>query len=203
MDWSQLLTNLGIFALSSLSITGLLAFLGKRIFDQYLQAKLEDHRHQLQLIAQSHQIRYSKLHNDRAQIIVDLYTRLYTLQQAMKFYIFPMQAQGEPSREEKRAQAANAAQDFFTHFYRNDIFFDERVLQLVDEMYRLYQEAWVHATTYEKALVEAAQNHEGLDDEAVRAVGDAWKAVDTTIPPIKGQLKSLLQELLGVISTKV
>ncbi len=66
MNWTEVLTNLGIFTVGSISITGLLAFFGKRLFEQYLQRKLDDYRHELQLTSQEHEIQYTKLHNDRA-----------------------------------------------------------------------------------------------------------------------------------------
>ena len=191
----ELLQNLGYFLIGS----GILAFVAKTLFEKYMKNSLEDHKHRLELISQEQQIRYSKLHNDRADVIRALYQKLVEMERSMRFYVFPAHFQGNPSREEKRAKAGMAADDFFNYFYPNEIFFDDSIRDLVNEMNGLYQDVWIHTTTYDKEVAESlAETHHEFNDDAVHTVMKAWETIDTKIPPLKARLKSQLQELLGV-----
>jgi hypothetical protein len=203
VNWYEVITSLGIFTVGSISITGLLAFFGRKLFEQYLQKKLDDHRNQLQLILQEHKIRYSKLHSDRADVIRVLYEKLVIMEQSMRTYVFPAQFRGDLSRKDKKTKAGNAADDFFYYFYPNEVLFDDSICNLVNEMNKLYQNVWVHTTMYDNEVAQAdLETHYEFDDGAVEAVMKAWETIDAKIPPLKDNLKIQLRKLLGVTESK-
>lgn len=187
MNWIDLLTSLGFFTLGSVSIVGIITFFGKRLFDQYLQKRLQEY-----------QIQFSKLHNDRADVVRDLYAKLVIMERAMRAYMFPMQFRGDPPRAQKRIDAGKSAEIFFDYFYPNSIFFDDSVSLLVGEMAKLYQDAWAHISAYDNEADEAMESHQGLGDKALKDLMNAVETIETKIPRLKEELKSQLRDLLGV-----
>ncbi len=187
MNWIDLLTSLGFFTLGSVSIVGIIAFFGKRLFEQYLQKRF-----------QQYQIQFSKLHNDRADVVRNLYTKLVIMGRDMNAYIFPMQFAGDPPREQKRISAGKSAEEFFDYFYLNGIFFEDPVSALVGEMDKLYRDAWVHISAFDNEAKEAESDHEGLSDHALDELTKAVETIESKIPRLKEKLKSQLGDLLGV-----
>jgi hypothetical protein len=198
MNWNEILTSLGIFTIGSVSITSLLVYLGRRFFEQYLEKRLDEHRYQLDMIAQERTIRYSKLHNDRADVIRTLFQKLTKMERLMRFYAFPGQFSGDPSRNEKRVQAGIAANDFFDFFHENEVFFDDSVCRPINEMNGVYLRAWIDITDYDHELAESSETREPLAKPALEDMQNAMTKIETMIPPLKQQIKFQLQELLGV-----
>ena len=53
-----------------------------------------------------HQIRFSKLHHDRADVIRELYSKLVKMEISLRYYMKRFEFGNEPSDEEKRGFAA-------------------------------------------------------------------------------------------------
>jgi hypothetical protein len=110
INWQELLTTVG-------GGTGILfaaAWLIKAVFTSKLardteafkarlkadaEAEIEKLRYSLQRIAVEHQVRFSKLHERRAEVIADLYKSLVTVfWEGQRFVVtggFPSESQGE------------------------------------------------------------------------------------------------------------
>ena len=208
MNWIEVIQNLGAFLIGS----GILGYFGKNIFEYYLDRSIDKYRllldkerqeymQQLQLITQKHQIQYSKLHNDRADVIKLLYQKLVTMEQSMRDYMSPIRFGGEYSREQMKELAGKAAQEFFNYFSSNEIFFDKTICTLIGEMHKLYLDAWVEFTIYDdEATREAVTTDRDLRKERAKVWKSTWDKIDMKIPPIKDKLKNQFRDLLGVIN---
>jgi len=210
MNWTDFLTNIGIFTVGSITITGILAFLAKHVFDHYLQRKLDqhqanlerqsdEHRHRLELIAQEHQIRFSRLHSDRAEVIVTLFKKLVTMDHSMRAYIGPVIGVA-PEKEIRDERAGTAAQDFFEYFSDNEIFFEDSLCETINEMNKLYLDAWHSYNIYDdEGSRQTAQFDRAFRKERTEVFKKAWQTIDEQIPKVRAKLKDELRKLLGVI----
>ncbi len=207
MDYTQLAQNLGTFLIGS----GIIAFVAKSLFQYSLDKGLanhkvlldrhvEEYKHDLQLLMQQHRIQYSKLHSDRAEVIKDLYQRLVTMQNAMGSYMSPWILSPEQPREERQASAVRAFQDFFNYFDSNQIFFNPSVCALINEMGKLYADAWASFSSYDD---KASKDFAAADPDFRKERSEAWKSalatINEKIPPVRQSLELEFRILLGVV----
>lgn len=82
-------------------------------------------KHDLQLTALEHQVRFSKLHERRAEVIAKLYSLLVEAQWAAQNFVSVGDFQGDPPKREKYVTAMNRAADFYRNFDQNRIYLPE------------------------------------------------------------------------------
>ena len=82
------------------------------------QADIESERlrSQLSIAATEHQVKFSSLHDKRAEVIAELYGLLVQAHWDAGSFISPVEFGGEPTKKEKYVTAMNAIADFFRFF---------------------------------------------------------------------------------------
>ena len=86
IDWINLLNNIGIFAVSS----GFFIWLVKKIFEVFIDKDIEKYKdklnqelqkfkNELKIVEIEKQVAYTRLHNDRAELIKQLYQKVVKL----------------------------------------------------------------------------------------------------------------------------
>jgi hypothetical protein len=93
-------------------------------------------KHELQLVAHEHQVRFSKLHERRAEVIASLYALLVEAQWAGQSFVAVFEYAGEPPKEQKYATAMNKFAEFFRAFDKSRIYLPELVCTQLDEFLR-------------------------------------------------------------------
>ncbi|MFI5253779.1 MAG: hypothetical protein ACHQQQ_15275 [Bacteroidota bacterium] len=192
MNW----TDIFHYFLTIGSGSGVIAYLGRIVIKQYFDKNIEAYRHQFQLITQASQIQYSKLHNDRADVIKILYQKLVTMEGSVFSYIGQdIIIRGELTRDEKQKRAREDSYDFFNHFSSNEIYFDEFICKIIGEMRKLYTPALNEAAKYDYAdtsadLPSRKESYERWDK--------ALAMINEKIPFLKEKLKEGFRKLLGV-----
>ena len=200
MNWNELIQNLGIFTIA----LGILAFLAKSLFTHYMNQKINEHKHKLQLITQEHQIRYSKLHQERAEVIKILYNKLIKMEESMFSYLKPIRLSNNTNRNELQELAYEAAKDFFSYFYENEIFFDDGFCKTINKMNEVYYKSFTDVMLYDdEQSQEIAKSNREFRKERADALKKAWREAEREIPPIKNEMKSHIRTLLGVESTNI
>ena len=77
------MNNLLNIAIGSVTIGGIIIFLGKQLINKGFDAALKTFENRLELLKIEHQIKYSKLHEERAIVLKDLYKHLYKLEESL------------------------------------------------------------------------------------------------------------------------
>ena len=95
MNWIELLQNLGFFSAAVAALT----FIAKKLIEKSLDRSLEKYK-----------ITFSKLHNDRAEVIRAIYEKLVLMDNSMRDYMSPLQL-GGISRDQKKDKAGRRAQE--------------------------------------------------------------------------------------------
>ncbi|EOO10312.1 hypothetical protein IAW_01119 [Bacillus cereus str. Schrouff] len=228
MDWSWVgegikwIGSLTIFTVGTATITGIIGYLFKKVFEHMLNKETEVHKAilnqqtehyrallnqqteqykaELQKINNRHHITFSKLHVDRAETIKNLYVKL------VKVYDTSMEVLGydgivthsignsiDPS--EMRHLASSLQQDakgLKDYFYDNRIYFSEEICELLDK---------ILGKLYIIPFVLSGYNHEWMQEiEGWREEVDKIpKEILSDIPELQRTLEKEFRKLLGVI----
>lgn len=136
--------------LSSTAITGLVGYLAKKIIDKYLEHGLEKYKADLQLdtekykselkrIELEHQIKYSKLHEERAQTIKELYSFLIDLQKHLILFTTPFQGQDWTTDTERENDTKEVFERINQFFLKNRIYLS---LPVCDKIQGILTDSW-------------------------------------------------------------
>lgn len=131
--WQQLLILFGGNAM----LLAVLGYLCKSLLSQMLakdiekfktelkadaDVALERHKHTLQITALEHQVRFSKLHEKRAQVVADLYERFVAAYWAAHTYHQWFVPGGGPSEEDQANDAFQKLHEAYKFFETNRIY---------------------------------------------------------------------------------
>jgi hypothetical protein len=145
--WQSLLLALG----GNATLLLLLGWLARSFGSQLLAKDLEQFKaglasasseaserlkHELQMNSIEHEVRFSKLHERRAEVIASLYTLLVEVQWASQNFVALKDFAGGPTKEEKYDTAMNKSADFSKEFDKNRIFLPEQACVQIDEFFR-------------------------------------------------------------------
>lgn len=142
--WESLLLTFGGNAV----LLAVLAWLARSLLGQVFAKDLEKFKsdlaaassapttrltHELQLVAQEHQILVSKLHEKRAQVVADVFGLLVEAQWACQDFASVVEFTHEPPKKEKYVTAMNKAADFYRYFDKNRIYLPLDLCTQLDE----------------------------------------------------------------------
>ena len=218
MDWMTMAQNVGTFGVG----TGILAILVKSLvvnslnrdleaYKSKLNADLEAHKStmakdveafksNLQLATIEHQVRFSKLHDKRAQVIQDLYGKLVALDTVIHSVLKRFQKVGEATLEEKVREYGRLHKELNEFFLPNMIFFGSETCRVIDTLLFLSRDTYFDITTYpvDPESPEYKYGPQDLLNERHEYWEKARKAFDTDIKNLKEQLETQFRAMLGV-----
>jgi hypothetical protein len=150
-------------------------------------------KHQLQMVAHEHHVRFTQLHERRAEVITSLYALLVEAQWAAQSFVSVMQWAGEPPLEEKYVTAMNKFAEFFQAFDKNRIFLPEASCQLLDSFLSGMRKRVIHFGVYVQTDKHAPPN-------VIKEKMDAWvTASDYFNQELPAARKSLEADLRGML----
>jgi hypothetical protein len=162
-----------------------------------LDKNLETFKNTLQQVSYEHQIKFSKLHSDRAEIIKILFSKLVIMEKSMNSFMAPFQRTGEPSLTDKSQKAANDANDFLDYYLGNEILFKEETCQIINTLNDSFKKAWNSYNTFPVGKVAPTLvNEEKRIELTMKAYFDF---LNKEVPSLKQQLKDDFRKTLGVI----
>ena len=151
-------------------------------------------KHQLQLVAHEHQVRFSKLHERRAEVISSLYELLVEAQWAGQSFVSVFEMNGEPPKSEKYVTAMNAFAEFFRAFDKKRIFLPEELCQQLDNFLLGMRKRVIHFGAY-------VPTDKYAPDHVVKQKVEAWSAAsdyfNTELPAARKALEKELRIMLA------
>lgn len=152
-------------------------------------------KHELQLLAQEHQIVVSRLHEKRAQVVAEVYGLLVESHWAAQDLASLMEWAGEPPKREKYSAAMNKAAEFYRHFDKHRIYLPAALCGQLEEFLRGIRRKVIEFG------VHVAREEAAMTDKAVEAKYNAWMAVseyfDTEAPRARAALEDELRKIIG------
>jgi len=137
-----------------------------QVYKLGLDKKLEEYKNNLQQTSQEHQIRFSKLHADRAETIKTLFSKLVKMEESMSSFVHPFQGVDEPSIESKAEVAADDGNDFLKYYHSNEILFNDNTCKIIDKLNDNFRSAYSKHLMHIKRVRNQATSVsliEGLD----------------------------------------
>lgn len=203
--WQSLLLALG----GNAALLVVLAWLARSFGSQLLSKDLEAFKtslssasteaserlkHELQIVAHEHQVRFSKLHERRAEVIANLYALLVEAQWAGQSFVSIAEWAGEPPKHEKYSMAMNKFAEFFREFDKNRIFLPESVCLQLDEFLQGMRKRVIHFGVY-------VQTNDYAPEHVIKEKIEVWSKAsayfETELPAARKALESELRSMLA------
>jgi hypothetical protein len=156
---------------------------------------------QLSIAAAEHQVRFSGLHEKRAEVIAEVYGLLVQAYWDGASFASPAEFAGEPGKREKYNTAMKSLFAFSQQFERNRIYLPEDVCLLIDPVIQEMRGKIVSFGTY------LDFDGPGVLDETYREKHriwwETWRYFDKEVPTVRRALERDLRSLLGDVGQPI
>lgn len=169
---------------------GAIGFLVRSITKLILDKNLETHKVLLQKTTIDHQILFSKLLVDRGEVLKNLYSKISTMERAMKDLV------GYTTKE-KADEAIKIILDLKHYFEDNKIFFDEKLASEIKKLVTTAHNAYFDANWNSEYQIVDIPN-ENIQNETMEKRLDGFKKVNKVLPDLKKNIENEFRTLLGV-----
>ena len=187
--WQAILVAFG----GNAALLLVLGFLGRSLLSNALDKDLEKFKGQLQLAATEHQIRFSRLHEKRAEVIAELYKLLVKSTWEAESFTSPMEWSGEPDKKDKYISATNAIAEYFRFFDQHRIYLSPALCAKLEEFAQKLRLPVIQFGVWLR--------HEYLTDDAAKKKNEtwdsAWDSVKNDVPSLREAIEAEFRMLLG------
>ena len=165
-----------------------------------LEQQNKDFQHSLDLKLNDFNIRFSKLHQDRADVIKELYHKVIELQSAMTVFtrrIHPIIEDADKENEERIERVNKGFNDFVNFYFPNKIYFERKLAEKLDFLAQLYRDkSWNFGYLSNRIRKEniPAEVYKEFSNE----MKEISKFVDEEFPKVIEELEDEFRSLLGV-----
>ncbi|WP_127840967.1 hypothetical protein QZL74_36910 (plasmid) [Burkholderia gladioli pv. alliicola] len=159
------------------------------------QSATERLKHDLQLTAVEHQVRFANLHEKRAQVIADLYGLLVEAYWATSGFVSPAEWAGEPDKKQKYVTAMNAIADFFRFFEKSRIYLPKPICDQLEEFVNGMRKKAVGFGIYVR--MEDLNLPVHALEQKHKVWHESWEFFEHQVPPARAALEDELRGILG------
>ena len=186
--WQSLLVGFG----GNAALFLVIGYFGRSLMMQVLAKDVAKFKANLQIAAVEHQVRFSKLHKRRAEVLAELYKLLVEAIWETSTFTSPMQWEGDPEKRDQYVTAMNAITKYFRFFDQNRIWLATDLCNSLEEFAKQLRKPAINLSVYlsiEHPTPETAK-------ELSNVWSEAWNSVENDIPKlrqaIEGEFRSLL-----------
>ncbi|MDO6473095.1 hypothetical protein [Maribacter sp. 1_MG-2023] len=165
-----------------------------------LEQQNQDFQHNLDLKLNEFNIQFSKLHQDRAEVVKELYHKLIELQAAMTDFTRRMHAvieDAEKEKEERITRVNKGLIDFVNYYLPNRIYFDKDLAEKLDNLANEYRNKGWDFAQMSSYLSESGMTRE-LYEEYSNKTKEISQFVKDEFPKVIEDLEEEFRTLLGV-----
>ncbi|MDO8139926.1 MAG: hypothetical protein Q6358_00365 [Candidatus Brocadiales bacterium] len=195
MKTSEIITLIVSSIGGSAALFGVVAWLATSLIKHFLEKDLVDFKLKLERISFEHQIRFSKLHEIRAQIIAELYGRLYEFHWAVCGFLRDFHRTNHGAKRIRELELDKKLDDFKDYFDKHRIYFTANICFKIDELVNSLYSSYVPLMT-----VNTETDHN--DSEVRHAWTECAEIVRNKYPEIRKSLESDFRNILGVIENR-
>lgn len=165
----------------------------KALLKYQADAELEKIKAELQIEAAKRNIQFSKIFEEIANTVVEVYARLVVFKDAVGDYVSLFEWSGGPSKEERRKIAGEKMDDFLKYFKSRKIYLPELTAAKVEEFWQgLYEISIKFMHGVEQGGDERRRN----DDKDTWT--EAYHYMSKHVPSVLKALESEFRNILGV-----
>lgn len=188
--WQELLKYLSSITI----ITGIIGYFAKLIIDSILNKSLKKYEIDITSLAKRDEIKFSKLHEDRAFITKELYKKIYILEKKLMPYMdIVKDDMANYFNDEYHNEVIKSVNDFVEYANENLIYYDKNTCMLINEIEEVLKYLNLDGFVWQTTGLGLRDN----DFDEVWA-NKAYDLVITKIPRLKKELEIIFREILGV-----
>lgn len=192
-------------AIGSVTVGGIIILLGKFLINKGFDIAIQTFENKFELLKIEHQIRYSALHEERAQLLKFLYRDLYKLETELKYFTSIFQGPDWTQDSEREINARKQLQKCFDTLEENRIFFSKNFCnELKSNLDECSQVVGEMGMTKVKADSKSRAAQQGMPYRSPdgKSPLDSWmklaEKVNTEITQKRIDLADSFRELIGV-----
>ncbi|MBC8277626.1 MAG: hypothetical protein H8E46_05295 [FCB group bacterium] len=210
--WKEVLTALG----GSAILLGTVAWLTKSIITHFLSKDVENFKNQLKaesdknieefknllrMSAFEHETKFNTLHEKRAELVADLYTKLCTVRDAASnvFLFFEEPILRKNYTDKFLGEFSSAISAFTSHFEKHRIYFNEETCSTIDDMISKIDKPIRKISEFQLSSIGADIDDSIDNNELEKILREAQKAIlDYDLSIALSSIEKEFRELLGV-----
>jgi hypothetical protein len=158
-------------------------------------AKLEAYKTQLSISTIEHQVRFSKLHEKRAEVVAETYSCLVQVLLSLEEYTSILQFSNEPNTQEKLTKLLSVFYKFRALYKEKAIFYP---LQVFEELKKIDQQILTVTAEYAESMQRPSQKFE----ELVIIRGKIDSDIKSILKDLEQEFRVLLGDLTVIQETK-
>lgn len=204
--WQTIILALG----GNVALLAVLGWLSKSFVSQLLAKDIEGFKqslrsesdaalkqlsHDLEKSTIEHQVRFSKLHEKRAEVIAELYGLLVQAYWDISSFASPAEWAGEPNKQEKYVTAMNASAEFYRYFEKHKIYMPERLCSQINEFSQEMRSKAIGFGVFVK--YDDENMNERLYEQKHQKWDEAWVYFEKNAPAARAALENELRNILG------
>lgn len=197
----ELLNQIFALAIGGTTIGVIVIYLGKFILSKGSELLLENYKNQLEISKNEHQIKFSKLHEERAKIIESIYHNFYELEVKLEHMTTLFQGPGWRTDTERDNDAIKKYTDTCELLEKNRIYFTENLCDKLSsalENYSAIIEQMLKAKSHAKFESDGSGFRFPEKEGSLDLWKDAEKKVKREIKNLRLELATEFRELIGV-----
>jgi hypothetical protein len=121
----ELLEKLLTLSVGGITVGAVVVYLGKLILDKSSAVLIEDYKNKLEMLKIEHQIRFTKLYEERGEVIKTVYQSLYELEHKLEYLTSPFQGPEWKHDLNREKEAIDHLNKTSKQLEINRIFFNE------------------------------------------------------------------------------
>ncbi len=173
---------------------GGLYFIGKLVIERWFKAREQAYEYELRILSQRDNIRYSKLHEDRAKVIFEAHQLLVAISGLLPLYL------NKKNADDQDRDLVFEAVNRLVHFVdENEIYFSESLAKKLSDL--SHQLQGVGFSAYLSHAMRPEEGHKYFERNnamAEAATNYLKKLLDGELSPLISAVKAEFRALLGV-----
>jgi hypothetical protein len=209
INWQDVITTVGVITGGGSVLLGAAAWLIKTVLNHKLtrdadafrtqlksdaDMEIERLKNSLQMVAVEHQVRFSKLHETRAEVIAELYKRLVDAHRHGELFFTTREGNPTPSQEEEFEKIRQEVYDLSLFIEQHRIYLPDSVCRLLDQFV-----GDVRGNVFAAGVFGRIQNPtEQTIQQSRDAFTKGYKEFEKEIPEARRVLEIEFRKILGV-----
>tara|TARA_R110000868_G_scaffold189777_2_gene433347 strand:+ start:11339 stop:11935 length:597 start_codon:yes stop_codon:yes gene_type:complete len=187
----DILEKILTLSIGGTTIGFIIVYLGKFFLEKSSEVIIENHKNQLEILKTEHQIKFSKLHEERAEIIKIIYHDFFELENKLEYLTTLFQGPEWINEKSRDEDAIKKYRETFERIEKNRIYFSENLcLQFISALEEYYKIIELMLNAKNKAKYES--DGSGFRFPENEGSIDLWKNAENKV---KKDIKNLRLEL--------
>jgi hypothetical protein len=164
--------------------------------------EIERLKSSLQMTAVEHQVRFSKLHERRAEVIAELYKRLVDVFWIGQQFVLAGASPAERGQREEYNNTIGSIRDFTLFVDSHQIYLPERICALLLKFLDELKRAVIPVGVYGATIFQNEEAHKQRNDAVMKAFEAFEKEIPTARKALETEFRSILGEPSNMLNDK-